>query len=122
MKMVAVLMGGRSSKVKGSSFERNIVNTLKENGIEAKRVPLSGALDDLPGDVKFGPDCKLQGECKHHENMNKKLWEWLEGNDALFIKRNHCEPLVVMTLDEYMKLLKEHHVQTNCISQKEDSV
>jgi Holliday junction resolvase len=37
-------MPGKHSRNKGAAYEREIVNCLKDNGIEAERVPLSGAM------------------------------------------------------------------------------
>ena len=43
--------GGRASKTKGTMFERQVTNELKAAGLNASRVPLSGALAGYPGDV-----------------------------------------------------------------------
>jgi len=37
-------MGGKHSRNKGASYEREIVNQLKDHGVKAERVPLSGAI------------------------------------------------------------------------------
>ncbi|MFA5054269.1 MAG: hypothetical protein WC565_09435, partial [Parcubacteria group bacterium] len=38
-------------------------------------------------------------------SIGEYLWEWLGENKALFLKRNRREPLVVMRLDEWEKLV-----------------
>ena len=52
---------GKSQRIKGSSFEREIVNKHKDWGVDAKRVPLSGATDYAKHDVQIAG---LFGECK----------------------------------------------------------
>ena len=90
---------------KGNRVEREIVNFLKEKGIEAKRVPLSGAAEGFKGDIII--DGCLRAEVKARKDGFKQLYQWLEGNDYLFIKANRKKVLVVMTIDEFIKLLKE---------------
>lgn len=100
----------KHAKRKGSSLENRVVQTLRDAGIPAERVPLSGALKSLPGDVVVGELAKplKRIECKNREDISKRIWEWLEDNDALIIKRNHSNPLVVVTLDDYIDLIKSH--------------
>ena len=44
---------GRASKIKGDQFEYQVVRELNEvKGFKAHRVPLSGAVEGYPGDVK----------------------------------------------------------------------
>lgn len=59
------MAGGAKSKQKGDRFEREIVNILREQGIDAGRVPLSGAVEGFPGDVFFDlPAGRFLGQCK----------------------------------------------------------
>ena len=56
-------MGGKHSRNKGASYEREIVNQLKEHGVLAERVPLSGAMKgNYSGDIKLGPVLGYIGE------------------------------------------------------------
>jgi len=98
-------MGGRSAKVKGSGFEREIVDLLKDGGIDAHRVPLSGAVPLYPGDVKFV--CQGEettAECKRRASGFKTLYGWLGQNRVLFVRDDHCEALVVMRAKDFAKL------------------
>lgn len=95
------------SKQKGTRFENTIADHLTNNGIPSERIPLSGSLGGkYDSDVVIGTpdDIKAKFECKNRENIAKTLWEWLEGNDYLALKRNHYKPLVLMTLEEFTRL------------------
>lgn len=48
------MSGGRSPKAKGSGYEREVVNDAQEAGLYARRVPLSGAMQEYPNDVQIG--------------------------------------------------------------------
>ena len=55
---------GKSQRDKGNRIERNLVNKLKEQGIAAERVPLSGALGGQHfGDIVLpsGDRCDVKG-------------------------------------------------------------
>ena len=92
------------SRQKGDRFERECVNKLRELGVEASRVPLSGAAGgDYAGDVM------VQGhriECKTRKRAWSDLFGWLPGNAALFIKADRTDTLVVMSLETFAEMLK----------------
>lgn len=96
---------GKMQRNKGNRVEREIVNYLKDNGIPAKRVPLSGAAEGFKGDIII--DGSLRAEVKARKDGFKQIYDWLEGNDYLFIKANRKPVLVVMEIDEFIKLIKE---------------
>jgi Holliday junction resolvase len=87
-------MGARSRR-KGLVIEREVVNLHRELGVEARRVPLSGACDGFPGDVLVGT---FRGEVKARANGTgfRLLEKWLGLNDILFVRRNHAAPMVVL--------------------------
>ena len=102
---------GRASRDKGNRTERNVVHFLLEHGIEAERVPLSGAAQG-----SFGGDVHLKKtgqrvEVKARANGFATLYRWLEGNDYLFVKADRKETLVVMTLEEFTRLFKGEILQ-----------
>jgi Holliday junction resolvase len=69
-------MPGKHSRNKGAAYEREIVNYLKDNGIEAERVPLSGAMKgNYGGDIKLGPVLRYIGECKRRTTLISYLPE-----------------------------------------------
>ena len=92
------------SREKGDRFERECVNRLHELGVEASRIPLSGAMGgDYAGDII------VQGhriECKTRKRAWLDLFNWLPGNHALMIKSDRTDTLVVMSLETYADLLK----------------
>jgi Holliday junction resolvase len=93
-------MSGRRSRAKGSRTERGVVNALKASGIAAVRVPLSGAVGGrFAGDIVLplmGRD--LCVEVKARADGFRELYSWLEGRDALIVKADRREPLVVVRL------------------------
>ena len=92
------------SRQKGDRFERDCVDRLKEMGLKAQRVPLSGAAGGM-----FGSDIIVAGrkvECKTRKRAWLELFNWLPGNHALMIKADRTETLVVMTLETYAEMLK----------------
>lgn len=67
-------MAYNKSKAKGSAYEAKIANMLtKEFGKEFKRVPLSGALEWMKGDIVCIKDTAWFHwciECKHYKEIN----------------------------------------------------
>lgn len=98
-------MPGRSAKRKGGRVEREIVKMHEHIGIQAKRVPLSGAAEGFPGDVLIGRGNYLRAEVKSRKNPPKTMLRWLAKNDLLFIKPDREPPVVVMTWDMYMQFV-----------------
>ena len=104
-----------NSKQKGARFERELAKRFREYGYESRRTAQycgnTGDASDVIG---------LNGihiEAKHQEKMY--LYDWVDQakRDAeangkgylptVFHKKNHCEILVTMPLDDWMKLYKE---------------
>lgn len=99
---------GRSNKIKGSRVEREIVHLHKDNNIDAKRVPLSGAVEGYKGDIIISlPNKELVAEVKARKNGNgfTTIEKWLGDNDILFLKRNNVKPLVVLPFNIYVELI-----------------
>jgi Holliday junction resolvase len=92
--------GGRASRDKGNRFERAIVKLLQDRGLGAERVPLSGAAGgSYSGDLTvpiLGRD--LVVEAKARANGFAQLYSWLEGRDALIIKADRRDAIVVLPL------------------------
>ena len=96
------------SRDKGNRFERSIVNALRAHDIDAKRVPLSGATDFAKGDILApikGKDWRF--ELKARADGFKSLYGWLTGNDALIVKADYQEALVIMPLSTFIGLVSE---------------
>ncbi|SDY22579.1 hypothetical protein [Thermoactinomyces sp. DSM 45892] len=89
---------GRSQRDKGLRAEREFAKL-----IGGERVPLSGAAGgSYTGDV-IGLNCRW--ECKVRGNGFKQIYGWLEGNDALAIKADRKEWLVVMPISQFKDML-----------------
>jgi hypothetical protein len=106
-------MGGRSAKVKGSGFERECTNRLKDRGIHAEKVPLSGAAGrffaaaEADIDIHFAENDIRKVECKRRKDSWKELYKWIEGNDFLFLRSDNKETLVVMGWEDFVQLTKD---------------
>ncbi len=101
-------MSGRASRRKGDRIEREIVTLHRELGIPAERVPLSGAAGgSFNGDVVIHLEPPLRAEVKARGDGAGfvTLERWLGQRDALFLRRNHAEPLVVVPWSTWRRLL-----------------
>lgn len=96
---------GKPSRDKGLRVERELVNKLKESGVEAKRVPLSGAAEGFKGDIQIG---QFIAEVKARKDGAgfKVLEAWLGDNDFLFLKKNNMDPMVVLTWPMFIALMQ----------------
>lgn len=101
-------MGGKASRDKGARFERAVVDVLNAHGLDAKRVPLSGAAAGFKGDIHFNcQGAPKVAECKSYKSKFKTIRGWLGDHDILAIKDNHTEALVVLRLADYCALAKD---------------
>jgi Holliday junction resolvase len=104
----------RMSRDKGARIERQIVELHRSLGIKAERVPLSGAsryqgngadVDVYP----WGPDeAPLVCEVKARRSGEgfATLKRWLGEADALFLRRNNAEPLVLVPWRVWARLIR----------------
>lgn len=98
---------GKFSKDKGARGERHFVNFLNEQGIAAKRVPLSGAMKNFPNDITIDAmGGTFQVEVKLRADGFKEIYKWIKPADVLFIKANRQEGLAVLRLSDFAELLK----------------
>lgn len=100
-----------NSRNKGASFERDIINALRDSlGVECKRNLeqwRSGGDDiDLP---PYSIECKRRATIAMYEWWNQacKSAESAKRIPILVIKADRKEPLVVMDLQEFMRLIRE---------------
>lgn len=92
-------MSGRASKRKGSKIEREFVELHRALGLDAKRVPLSGAAAGWKGDIKvIVRGREITGEVKARASGSGfvTLEKWLGDNDLLLLKRDRAQPIVVL--------------------------
>lgn len=105
-----------NSKQKGARFERSLASIFRYYGYKDSRrtAQYCGNTGDA-SDVLGLPGIHI--EAKHQEKMS--LYDWMaqairdaeaggEGKlPAVFHKKNHCEILVTMRLDDWMTLYRE---------------
>lgn len=111
-----------NAKKKGSRVELEIVKALNEiEGVYARKMPLSGAIKGLSGDIaifksKKAADnfdqaemiARLEVKARKNGEGFALLEKWLGENDVLVLKQNYREPFVFMTLANYLELLASH--------------
>lgn len=109
------------NKNKGTYHEKWFVNWLKEQGIKAKRQPLSGSLGgEYSGDIKLELNGhELVGEVKYRDKSNfPSPFAVLEGRDIAFYKRRRGTPqtLVIIsgeTFEQLMERTNEEDTKSN---------
>jgi hypothetical protein len=100
------MKGGRGPRRKGDRVEREVLALLREAGLEARRVPLSGSAPGYPGDLEV----ELPGlgrvlvEVKARKRV--ALEAWLEGRGLLVLKADRRPPLAVMPLQALLALIR----------------
>lgn len=105
-------MSGRQSRSKGARREREIVGLHKAIGVHAERVPLSGAAGGhFSGDVAIYIDgldaAPMVTEVKARKSGSGfvTLEKWLGENDALFLRRDRTEPIIVLPWRTWCRLI-----------------
>lgn len=97
---------GKQQRDAGLRFERKIVNLVKDAGLDAKRVPLSGAAEGFKGDVIITTvHEELNAECKMRSGGFKFIYENLEGHDVLIVQQKFNKPLAIVDFDKFLQLL-----------------
>ena len=95
------------SKRKGDRFEREIVAAALAHDLEARRVPLSGAVPGYPGAVilndKHGHRWLI--EAKKRAEGFKQIYRWKAGADVVVISADRQTSLAVLDLDDLLMVL-----------------
>jgi Holliday junction resolvase len=102
--------GGRSSRTKGSNAEREVVNILRESGYDCHRIPTSGALSWMKGDVTgtgFHIEVKRCEALRISEWCAKAEAEAGEKHSLLIFRRSREPWRVCLTLEAFIKLMEE---------------
>jgi Holliday junction resolvase len=104
---------GRAGKDKGNRREWNTVKLLKELGLEARRIALSGSAEADPHDVVFVcPAGALRAEVKFRHDWRGfaqlKLLKEKSAPDCLFLfAGERCpKPMIAMDFDLFAKLVR----------------
>jgi Holliday junction resolvase len=107
-------MSGAKHRRKGDRIERELVERHRALGIHAERYPLSGASHfrgsghDLDCYVFGAEEAPLVCEVKARQNGAGfvTLEKWLGGYDALFLRRNNADPLVLIPWRLWARLVE----------------
>ena len=98
--------GARSSKQKGDRAERQLVQLLQEAGLVCSRTPRSGAAGGpFSGDIHaelLSRSCRIEVKARAKFTT---LHHWLAANEALILKADRLEPLVVLPLSLFAELV-----------------
>jgi hypothetical protein len=97
-------MSGARHRRKGIRVEREVVERHKALGIHAERYPLSGArrFRGSGHDIDLYPfgreEAPIVAEVKARRNGAgfTQLKTWLAEHDALFLRRNNADPIVML--------------------------
>lgn len=101
---------GKRSKRKGYDGEAEVVKLLQKYGIDAERVPLSGALKS----EKYSCDVVLPNgkriEVKRRKSGLKTIQKWLEedqNSNYIFFREDYGDWIVIMPVMEFLELIQE---------------
>ena len=103
-----------NSRRKGAAGERELAHKLNEYGYNTRRtVQYNGKAEEGQADLLGLPGIHI--ECKRVEKLNlydamaQAIHDAKDGEiPSVFHRRNHCEWLVSMRLDDWIKLYKEY--------------
>jgi hypothetical protein len=98
-------VSGRRSRDKGGRAEREIVALHREMGLDAHRVPLSGAVVGYKGDVLIG-DFRCEVKARASGAGFATIERWLGDFDILFLRRDRKTPLIVMPWRTWQKVMQ----------------
>ena len=109
---------GKMSREKGKRYEREVAAALSDYGYNCRRTSQYCGNTGDASDVMGLPGVHI--ECKHCEQF--RIYDWMtqaihdsakKGDmPAVFFRKNNCETLVCMRLDDWMTLYKEWDVNT----------
>ena len=95
------------SKVKGNTFERELVRLFESYGIECKRAwGSNGQSLGLHEEV----DCLAQGDLRIQAKRRKKIAKWLKPSvfvDAVAVREDRGESYIILRLGEFLEDYKK---------------
>jgi Holliday junction resolvase len=106
--------GGRRSRQKGDRVERELVEQHRELGIHTERYPLSGASRfrgsghdiDIYALGREAAPFVAEVKARRDGAGFVTLEKWLGEYDALFLRRNHADAMVVLPWRTWAALLR----------------
>lgn len=118
-------MKTRSAKSKGTRLEKDIARRINEvlgsYGVQARRMPMSGAIEGFKSDIYINLPIAI--EAKNQEKV--KLWEWWKQTEeqcpnaklpALVISRNYNKDPIAIIRFEDLLFFMELAVQSGWVS------
>lgn len=100
---------GRAMKEKGSRIELEIVHRLRDAGIEAERIVLSGAAgrfhSRLEHDVRVSDTFQCEVKARANGEGFLLLEQWLGTAAMLFLRRDRQDPFVFIPWETFEKLI-----------------
>ncbi len=100
------MRGGKAPRRKGNRVEREVLALLKEAGLEARRVPLSGSAPGYPGDLEVVVPGLGRVVVEVKARKRVALEAWLEGRGLLVLKPDRRPPLAVLPLQALLALIR----------------
>ena len=101
---------GKRNRNRGANYERELVNAFKEHGLQAQRVPLSGATGYAKNDVEviagFDGKTVFSGEAKRRAGLPEYMTKALDGADFAAFRQDRGETLIVLRLETFAQLLQ----------------
>ena len=86
-----------SAQQKGSRRERSIVELFESYGVDAQRVPLSGAAGGLfSGDIVINEEYKMEVKSRKDGKGFTCIKKWKGKNDMLVVWEDYDKPLAVL--------------------------
>lgn len=99
-------MAGRHSRNKGAGYEREVVHEARAFGLDAKRVPLSGAAEGFKGDVLIqSGDEEYRCELKRRKSLPSYFTDYLADNDAVIVRQDNGTSMVLLPLAGWLEML-----------------
>jgi Holliday junction resolvase len=106
-------MSGARHRQKGDRHERELVERHKAIGVHAERYPLSGASRfrgsghdvDIYALGRDAAPLVTESKARRSGEGFVQLERWLGDYDALFLRRNHADPLVLLPWRVWVALL-----------------
>jgi len=99
-------LSAKGRRNKGNRVEREIVKMHQDMGVNAERVPLSGAAGgSYTGDVIVDNQYRVEVKARKEGKGFTLLTRWLGDNDMLIVKEDRQEPMVVLPWSTYKKFM-----------------
>lgn len=98
-----------NSNRKGKVGERELARKLKEHGYDCRRGQQYNGIDgeDVVGLPGVHIECKRVERLNIHDAVDQAKRDSEDKKPAVFHRKNHCEWLVTMTLDDWVELYRE---------------